>query len=69
VQFEFVCRLNGGVYFMNAGVLGEVDRVESYIHRVVDVLAFRVKAESDWLGTGVIDFSGRPTVEVKNHAS
>ncbi|HRK78000.1 ABC transporter ATP-binding protein [Thiothrix sp. UBA2332] len=40
--FEFVCRLNPGTYFLNAGVLGTDGGEEFFLHRLVDACAFRV---------------------------
>lgn len=60
VQFEFVCRLNAGVYFMNAGVVGELNGSETYLHRLIDAVMFRVLSESDNLATGIMDFSVKP---------
>lgn len=41
-EFEFVCRLNPGTYFLNAGVLGTDGGEEFFLHRLVDACAFRV---------------------------
>lgn len=62
VEFEFLCCLNSGIYFMNAGVLGELNGSETYMHRLIDAAVFRVMSESDSLSTGVIDFSCNPRV-------
>lgn len=63
VEFEFSCRLNAGVYFLNAGVVGDLNGSETYLHRLVDVAMFRVMSESENLATGVVDFSCFPSVE------
>jgi lipopolysaccharide transport system ATP-binding protein len=63
VEFQFNCRLNAGVYFLNAGVLGNVNGSETYLHRIIDAAMFRVTAENSTLNTGVIDFSCSPRVE------
>jgi len=57
ISFIFVCRLTPGVYFGNAGVLGSIDGQETYLHRLVDGIMFRVQPETDLKVTGVIDFS------------
>lgn len=62
VEFEFFCRLNPGVYFLNAGVVGDINGSETYLHRLVDVAIFRVISETDSLATGVIDFSCNPII-------
>jgi lipopolysaccharide transport system ATP-binding protein len=42
VTFKFLCNLNPGVYFTNAGVFGCLDHDEVVMHRKVDAIAFRV---------------------------
>lgn len=66
VAFRFQCSLNPGVYFLNAGVLGEINGVETYLHRLIDIAMFRVVQEADDLATGLIDFSCTPNVEPLN---
>jgi lipopolysaccharide transport system ATP-binding protein len=56
VIFTFRCSLNPGVYFLNAGVIGNVDGEETYLHRLIDVAMFRVLPETRSLATGVVDF-------------
>ena len=63
VEFEFTCRLNAGVYFLNAGVLGDLNGSETYLHRLVDVAMLRVMSETDNLATGVVDFTCHPRVQ------
>jgi lipopolysaccharide transport system ATP-binding protein len=62
VEFKFCCRLNPGVYFLNAGVVGEVDGNEIFLHRLLDAAMFRVISEVDNLATGIVDFSCSPHV-------
>lgn len=57
VEFDFCCRLNAGVYFLNAGVLGEINGSETYLHRLIDVAMFRVMSETASIATGIVDFS------------
>jgi lipopolysaccharide transport system ATP-binding protein len=61
--FDFRCSLNPGVYFLNAGVVGDVAGTELYLHRVADAAIFRVAPKSDNLATGIVDF------ECKAHIS
>ncbi len=56
VEFEFSCRLNSGVYFLNAGVVGELNGNETYLHRLIDVAMCRVMSEVDNVATGIVDF-------------
>jgi len=69
VEFRFTCSLNPGVYFLNAGLQGEVDGVETYLHRLIDIAMFRVAPEVDDLATGTIDFACSPDVEPMNRAN
>ncbi|WP_213876536.1 ABC transporter ATP-binding protein [Pseudomonas sp. dw_358] len=62
VQFEFTCRLTAGVYFLNAGVTGISDQIETFLHRALDVAAFRVMPESQSLATSIVDFNCVPTL-------
>lgn len=55
VAFTFRCVLMPGVYFANAGVFGVVDGREGYLHRMTDVLMFRVLQEDCETNTGIVD--------------
>lgn len=67
VSFEFSCRINKGVYFLNAGVVGDLNGSETYLHRLIDVAMFRVFSESNDLATGFIDFSCSPHVMIEEN--
>lgn len=56
VSFRFRCSLNQEVFFLNAGVLGEVDGAETYLHRVIDVAMFKVLPDDENRCTGLVDF-------------
>jgi len=62
VQFSFHCQLNSGVYCLNSGVIGEVNGIECYLHRLVDVAMFRVIRGGDSYSTGIVDFEIHPEV-------
>lgn len=62
VEFRFMCRLNSGVYFLNAGVVGDLNGSETYLHRLVDAAMLRVMSETQDLATGVVDFACAPRV-------
>lgn len=64
VEFRFRCSLNPGVYFLNAGVVGEVDGNETYLHRLIDIAMFRVQTDADILATGIVDFDCYPELEL-----
>lgn len=65
VEFRFRCVLNPGVYFLNAGVIGDVDGSETYLHRLIDIAMFRILADSESLATGIVDFSCYPELELQ----
>jgi lipopolysaccharide transport system ATP-binding protein len=56
-SFKFKCTLIPGTYFLNAGVMGNVDGAGVFLHRIVDAFAFIVAKESDLCITGIVDFS------------
>jgi lipopolysaccharide transport system ATP-binding protein len=43
LRFRFRCLLTPGAYFLNAGVVAQVDGVETFIDRCVDAAMFKVK--------------------------
>lgn len=63
VEFKFCCMLNSGVYFLNAGVTGVIDGVDTYLHRLLDVASFRVIHEDGCISTSVVDFGCIPKIE------
>ena len=65
VEFRFCCALNQGVYFLNAGVMGDVNGSETYLHRLIDIAMFRVLPNSDNFTTGIVDFGCYPEFELQ----
>ena len=65
VEFRFVCALNPGMYFMNAGVVGSVDDNIMYLHRLLDIAMFRVLPETEHLTTGSVDFGCEPEIRLQ----
>ena len=65
VEFHFRCMLNPGVYFLNAGVVGDVDGRETYLHRLIDIAMFRVQPDTENLATGIVDFGCYPEIELQ----
>jgi lipopolysaccharide transport system ATP-binding protein len=65
VRFAFTCALQAGIYFLNAGVMAEVEGAEIFLHRVVDAAMFRVQPEGATLATGALDLGLKPAVEVR----
>lgn len=66
VSFPFVCMLNPGFYFLNAGVLAIVDGVEEYLDRQLDIAMFRVDEKQKSHSTGIVNMVGYPRVELLN---
>jgi lipopolysaccharide transport system ATP-binding protein len=66
ISFQFTCLLYPGNYFLNCGVMGEVEGKEIYLHRLVDAFAVQVlnpsgrNAQNILLGGLVdLDFAGK----------
>ncbi len=53
IRWEFRCDLFPGDYFLNAGVFGIIDGVETYLCRVIDITVFRVLESGSRLFTGI----------------
>lgn len=64
IRFEFTCALAGGVYFMNAGVLGCLGEEETYLDRRIDAFMFRVMSSANRLSTGFVDLVDTVDVSV-----
>ena len=64
LRFDFRCQLFAGMYFLNAGLMGEVDGVDTYLHRLVDALAFRVQPDASGKHSVYVDFDVRPTLSL-----
>lgn len=60
VSFEFVCKLLPGTYFMNAGVVHEIDHEVHFMHRILDGSIFQVAYEADLEAVGLVDLQTRP---------
>lgn len=57
VRLPFCARLLPGTYFANAGVVALDAGDEIFLHRILDVLAFRVAPEAGLRATGTLDVS------------
>lgn len=55
VAVRFRCMLRPGVYFVNTGVAGVVSGHEGFLHRITDVLMFRVMNEPHRSTVGIVD--------------
>lgn len=64
VEFLFNANLNAGIYFMNAGVLGQTEnQSDGYLHRLVDIAMFRILPDDDNYATAMVDFNCVPDIE------
>jgi lipopolysaccharide transport system ATP-binding protein len=60
VEIEFICSLNPGTYFMNAGIMGEIEGERTYLARKIDALMFRVHPVTPVRSTGLVNFQVIP---------
>lgn len=63
VAFRFCCRLNPGMYFLNAGTLCEENGEEIFLHRLLDAAPFRVMADVNRVSTGFVDFQCKLSID------
>ncbi len=64
LRFRFKCLLTPGAYFLNAGVVAEIDGVETFLDRAVDVAMFKVKPTEDSLAVGAVDLMIEPALNL-----
>ncbi len=57
INFQFTCNLFAGMYFLNTGLMGEVQGTDTYLHRLVDAVAFRVANDASRKQSGYVDFN------------
>ena len=57
VSYRFRASLVPNVYFMNAGVMGDIEGEEIYLHRILDAVMFRVRPVNRNCITAHVDFS------------
>jgi len=67
VEFRFRCLLMPEAYFANVGVFGTVAGHEGFLHRITDVLMFRVLAHNQRATGGVADLYVEAKVTMENH--
>ncbi len=64
VEFRFRCMLNSGIYFLNAGVMGDIHETEGYLHRLIDSAMFRVIPDDHCYTTAIVDFGCYPEIQL-----
>ena len=57
VRFEFTASLKPGIYYLNCGVSGNVGDYDGFLHRAIDVVAFRVRNVYTRIVTGFVDLN------------
>lgn len=65
VEFNFLCALQPGTYFLNSGVVGKVEETEVFLARELDVVIFKVQPVLESRATGVVDFGISPKIHRK----
>jgi len=63
ISFRFNANLNTGNYFLNAGIMGQVNETETYLHRIVDACMFRILPEAGRNITTIVDFGCFPKID------
>jgi len=64
VEFRFEPNLNAGVYFLNAGVMGQAGQHDGYLHRLIDVAMFRIVPNFGSYATAIVNFGCVPKFEL-----
>jgi lipopolysaccharide transport system ATP-binding protein len=65
LRFDFRCQLFPGMYFLNVGLMGEAGGTDTYLHRLVDALAFRVQPDASRRHSGYVDFNVEAQVSME----
>jgi lipopolysaccharide transport system ATP-binding protein len=63
VDFSFDCVINTGEYYINAGVVGEVDGEDIFLHRLLDAVLFRVIESHDSCSVEMVNFGARSEIQ------
>jgi len=66
IQFKLTPKLNAGIYFLNAGVLGMVAEEEIFLDRKIDISAFKIISNGNPMSTAIIDFNIEANI-LSNH--
>jgi lipopolysaccharide transport system ATP-binding protein len=65
VSFEFVNLFASGIYFLNAGVLGATEEGQNWLHRLLDVVMFRVEPIPGSIATGIVNLMAANHCEIR----
>jgi lipopolysaccharide transport system ATP-binding protein len=64
VRLGYTVNLNAGTYFMNTGVMGEVNGEFGFLDRKIDALMFRVQPGGNTCSNGIVNFEVEPQWEL-----
>jgi lipopolysaccharide transport system ATP-binding protein len=64
LKFRFQCLLTPGTYFLNAGVVAQVDGSETFLDRCIDAAMFKVKPTEGSLAVGAVDLMIEPSMNI-----
>jgi lipopolysaccharide transport system ATP-binding protein len=67
VEFIFDCNLNPGIYYFNTGAYCIENNIEMTLHRLTDILAFRVLSIKDNIETEILYFRVSPILKFSNN--
>lgn len=57
-RLQMRCALAPGVYFVNCGVVGQIEGTETFLHRITDAVMFRVLPDANLMVSSFVDFGG-----------
>lgn len=65
-EFQFMCNLTQGTYLINAGLTGEKDGENCFLHRILDALIFKVIDKDKQIATGFFNMlTDLPQAKIK----
>jgi lipopolysaccharide transport system ATP-binding protein len=65
VTLPFRCVMRGDIFFFNVGLMGAVEGQQTYLHRIVDALCFRVVGAGAMHSTGLFDITAGQIAQVE----
>lgn len=64
LKFRFRCLLTPGTYFLNAGVVAQVDGVDTFLDRHIDAAMFKIKPMEGSLAVGAVELMIEPAMNI-----
>ena len=62
LSYQFICNFMPGTYFINAGVVQEIDHERQFMHRILDGLIFQVNSETELEPVGLVNLQTKPPI-------